>query len=108
MARLVPRKVPEKYQKILALIEQNPVISGKELAERVGSKLAERVGSKLAESQLKILLLIEENPTITKKGLSNILKISTTAIDKNILKLKNMHLIKRVGPDKGGHWEVRR
>ena len=100
MARLVPRKVPEKYQKILALIEQNPVISGKELAERVGSKLA--------ESQLKILLLIEENPTITKKGLSNILKISTTAIDKNILKLKNMHLIKRVGPDKGGHWEVRR
>ena len=78
----------------------------KELIEMVGSELVEKVGSKLVENQLKIILLIREKPEITIKELSEILKISTTAIDKNIQKLKNMNLIKRIGPDKGGYWVV--
>jgi ATP-dependent DNA helicase RecG len=32
--------------------------------------------------------------------------ISTTAIYKNLSKLKRKGVIRRVGPDKGGHWEV--
>ena len=32
--------------------------------------------------------------------------IRTTAIDKNIVQLKKKGLLKRVGPPKGGHWEV--
>jgi ATP-dependent DNA helicase RecG len=32
--------------------------------------------------------------------------ISTTAIDKNLTKLKQKGILRRVGPDKGGHWEV--
>ncbi len=88
------------------LILSNSNISSSDLIKQVGSKLAEKVGSKLAENQIKILLLIEENPRITKKELSELLKISTTAIDKNISKLKKLSIIKRVGPDKGGHWEI--
>jgi ATP-dependent DNA helicase RecG len=38
--------------------------------------------------------------------MSKTLNISNTAVDKNILKLKNLSIIKRIGPDKGGHWEV--
>ena len=76
------------------------------LVEKVGSKLVEKVGSKLVENQLKIILLISEDEKITKNRMSEILNISNTAIDKNILKLKNLGIIKRVGPDKGGHWEV--
>ena len=76
------------------------------LENKVGSKLVEKVGSKLVENQLKIVLLILENEKITKNGLSKILDLSNTAVDKNILKLKNLGIIKRVGPDKGGHWEV--
>lgn len=107
---IIIRRAPEKARKIkgkiVELIKKNPSITTSELAERVGSKLVERVGSKLAESQLKILLLIEDTSSITKRELSGILRISTTAIDKNISKLKELHLIKRVGPDKGGHWEI--
>ena len=76
------------------------------LVEKVGSKLAEKVGGKLVERQLKIILLMQENSRITKAELSEILKISTTAIDKSITKLKKLNIIKRTGPDKGGHWEV--
>ena len=50
--------------------------------------LVETVDSKLVENQLKIILLIREKPEITIKELSEILKISTTAIDKNIQKFK--------------------
>ncbi len=92
--------------KIIELIKENKNISSIELAEKVGSKLAEKVGSKLAENQLKILLLIEENPRISKKKMAEILKISTTAVDKNINKLKAYNLLKRIGSDKGGHWEI--
>jgi ATP-dependent DNA helicase RecG len=60
----------------------------------------------LVESQREILDLIKKNPQISKKELSNKVAISTTAIDKNISQLKKKGLLKRVGPDKGGHWEV--
>jgi predicted HTH transcriptional regulator len=33
--------------------------------------------------------------------------ISTTAVDKNIDTLKKQGILKRVGPDKGGHWEIK-
>ena len=69
-------------------------------------ELVERVGSKLVENQLRIILLISEDEKITKNRMSEILSISDTAVDKNILKLKSLGIIERVGPDKGGHWEV--
>ena len=61
---------------------------------------------RLAESQKTILKLIKENPYISKKELSETIGISTTAIDKNITRLKKEGLLKRIGPDKGGHWEI--
>jgi ATP-dependent DNA helicase RecG len=68
--------------------------------------LAEKVGRKLVENQLKILILVGEKPEISKRELAEILGISTTAIDKNIIKLKSLGVIRRVGPDRGGYWEV--
>lgn len=60
----------------------------------------------LVESQRQILLLIAENPHFSKRELAERIGISTTAIDKNIKTLKNRGVLRRVGPDKGGFWEV--
>lgn len=49
----------------------------------------------LADSQNKILKLIETNPNISKHEMADAIGISTTAIDENILVLKN--IIKRAG-----------
>lgn len=68
--------------------------------------LVERVGSKLAENQIKILILISENAGISKRELSELIKISTTAIDKNIEKLKKVGILQRIGPAKGGFWRI--
>ena len=80
------------------------VVEGSE--KRLVDRLAEGLVERLAESQKRILKLIKENPYISKKELSKTIGISTTAIDKNITRLKKKGLLKRIGPDKGGYWEV--
>jgi predicted HTH transcriptional regulator len=68
--------------------------------------LVERLVEGLVENQKKIVILINKNPAITIKELSKAIGISTTAIDKNIIKLKDKNIIRRVGGDKGGSWEI--
>ena len=46
------------------------------------------------------------NPKVTTTQLARTLNISTTAVEKNIKLLKEQGQIERVGPAKGGHWEV--
>ena len=82
------------------------LILSKETGDKKQIGLVEKLVEGLVESQKKIIKLIEENPYISKSKLSKKVGISTTAIDKNILKLKDKGLLKRVGPDKGGYWEV--
>ena len=60
----------------------------------------------LVESQIKIIELISNNPRISKREISEKIGISTTAIDKHIQKLKEKGMLKRIGHDKGGHWEI--
>jgi len=38
--------------------------------------------------------------------MAEILGISDTAVDKNIATLKKKGLLRRVGPARGGHWEI--
>jgi ATP-dependent DNA helicase RecG len=46
------------------------------------------------------------NPHSAISELSQIVAISSTAIENNIKKLKKKGLIERVGADKGGYWRV--
>jgi len=54
----------------------------------------------------KILELIKENPKITRKELAEKIGISEDGIKFNLNQLKKQNKIKRVGPDKGGYWEI--
>jgi len=62
------------------------------------------VGSQ--KSSQKILELITSNPYITIEDLAGNLGISDRGVKKNISKLKSDGLIRRIGPDKGGYWEI--
>ena len=61
--------------------------------------------SSLKSSQ-KILELISASPNITISEIADRLGMTTRGVDKNIKRLKEQGIIRRVGPDKGGHWEV--
>ncbi|WP_413854208.1 RNA-binding domain-containing protein [Candidatus Ruminimicrobium bovinum] len=54
----------------------------------------------------KILDAIRENPKITKKELSLKLNISISGIDKNIKQLRQDGIIKRLGANKNGSWQI--
>ena len=61
--------------------------------------------SSLKSSQ-KILELISASPSITISEIAVRLGMTKRGVDKNIKRLKEQGVIRRVGPDKGGHWEV--
>jgi len=48
-----------------------------------------------------------ENPNITYMMLTDDTGKSKEAVRKNIQKLKSMGLVSRIGPDKGGYWQVK-
>lgn len=54
----------------------------------------------------KILSIMRSMPDITLAELANATGLSVAGVRWNIRKLKDANLIRRVGPDKGGHWEV--
>ena len=54
----------------------------------------------------KIIDLILKNPKVTRKELSEQIGISEDGIKYNLIKLAKSGKIKRIGPDKGGHWVI--
>jgi ATP-dependent DNA helicase RecG len=60
----------------------------------------------LSEAQNEVLELIKQNNRITRKMLAGMLGKSESAIQKHINLLKSKMLLKRIGGDFGGYWEV--
>ncbi|MFH1476984.1 MAG: winged helix-turn-helix transcriptional regulator [Verrucomicrobiota bacterium] len=74
--------------------------------KKVEEKVTVRVPEKVTANQNRILTEVAGNPRITVKELAVIVGISERKIKENTRKLKGKGLLHRVGPDKGGHWEV--
>jgi len=70
-------------------------------------KSSEKSSEKGSEkSSEKILALLKEIPDASAKELAKEIGITPRAVEKNIAALKRRGLLKRIGPDKGGHWVV--
>ncbi len=73
---------------------------------RTGEPIGELSPKSSQKSSQKILELISRDPNITIREMAAKLGISDRAVKKNIQKLKAQGLLRRVGPARGGHWEV--
>ena len=111
-------KVAENVQKQTENVTEN----GRIVAEnhnRVAEKVAENhskvieklrekaaaLGETLTANRIKILELMIEDPYISRADLANNVGISETSIYRNIEAMRGKYL-RRVGPDKGGFWEI--
>ena len=74
-------------------------------SEESGENL-DKSREKKQKSREKILNLLRIHPDYSAKKLSEEIGITPKAIEKQLAKLKADGRIKRVGPDKGGRWEV--
>lgn len=73
----------------------------KELSSDLEEKSA--IGSE--KTSEKILQLLKESPLLTIEELSEKVMVTPRSIERNIKKLQEDGLLKRIGPDKGGYWK---
>ncbi|ACX74577.1 putative transcriptional regulator [Fibrobacter succinogenes subsp. succinogenes S85] len=74
--------------------------------QKTVSKDTEKDTEKVTENQRKILSTITQDPQASQEKIALIVGINRANVAKNLKKLVEMGLVKRVGPDKGGHWEI--
>jgi ATP-dependent DNA helicase RecG len=58
------------------------------------------------KSSEKILALLKANPELSAREVAEAMGITSRAVEKQISKLRDEDRIRRIGPAKGGHWEV--
>ena len=76
----------------------------KDLQKGLGKDLQKQYG--LTDNQLKILEAVSHDRTVTQQRLSELIGITSKNIRVNMKKLKDKGLLKRVGPDKRGYWQI--
>ena len=112
----VPRVIENKEKVIengdRVIENKEKLIENEEKLIENSEKLIEKLIEKdrknenwLTENRIAILRLIIENPYISKTELSESVGISVNSISRNIEQMRGKY-IRRVGPDKGGFWEI--
>lgn len=87
-------------------IPYNPIMigSGMDNGQKTTQKTTQETTQKTTQ---KILYLMKDNPNISIEELALKLELTRDGINYQIRKMKKEGLIRRIGPDKGGHWEVK-
>ena len=82
------------------------------VAEKVTVNFTEKVNATenvidvSQKTSQKIIDLIKEDPYISTSKMADIIGVDRRNIARNIKKLQEQGVVRRVGPDKGGFWEV--
>ena len=63
-------------------------------------------GKSSGKTDARILELLRQSPEMTIPELATKLKVTTRAVEKRIAKLRDEERLRRIGPAKGGRWEV--
>lgn len=78
-----------------------------EKVDRKGGQEITKVDKKGGqETRTALLSLIHENPSITSVQMAEKLGINRSAVTKHLKKMQDAGIIRHVGPNKGGHWEI--
>ncbi len=72
----------------------------------IEKRVTVKVTQKVTVNQQKIIEAIKENPSITQDELSQKIGIARKNIIGNMKKLQEKGILRRVGADKNGYWEV--
>ena len=95
------------------LLGENNLLDNREMqikedttTQKTPQKTTQKTTQKNETTSQKILEILKEKPNVTRKELSEMIGITADGIKWNLDKLKKEGKIKRIGADKGGHWEV--
>lgn len=74
-----------------------------EALAKTAEKASEKMSGKTSE---KIITALQGNPSFTIAELAKTLGVSNRTIERNLQKLQQKGRLRRIGPAKGGHWEI--
>jgi ATP-dependent DNA helicase RecG len=94
------RKTEKHLNKENASLEQKKAVLGAQKVQKAGEYAS------LTSFQVQLVAGIDENPSISYDALAEKLNKNRTTVMRNIQKLKEMGVLKRIGSKKAGHWEV--
>ena len=77
--------------------------SGKKTTQKTTQKTSGRTTQKTA---VRILRIIRANPHVTRHALAIATGLTDDGVKWHLQRLKAAGRLRRIGPDKGGHWEV--
>ena len=85
----------------------------KKISEKNTAKITQKshkshskVTVNLTQIQQNIITVIKQNPFISQIEIAKELSIARETVNRNMKKLQEQGIIKRVGADKNGHWEI--
>ena len=87
-----------------ASLEEKKTISGSQKVQKSGEDAP--LNASLTSFQVQLVAGIEENPSTSYDALAERLNKNRTTVMRNIQKLKEIGVLKRIGSKKTGYWEV--
>ena len=77
-----------------------------DVVENIVENITENIVEKLSTTRAKIVRIIWKNPNATAQSISKEINIASRNVQEHLRKLQEQGVIRRIGPDKGGHWEI--
>ena len=85
--------------KFITTFKRRSYLESKKESEKLGENRTQKTTQKIIEA-------ITKKSDITQKELATIIGITEDGVKYHITRLRKQGLLKRIGPDKGGYWEV--
>ncbi|MBI5047476.1 MAG: winged helix-turn-helix transcriptional regulator [Deltaproteobacteria bacterium] len=85
--------------KFITTFKRRSYFEGKKGFEKLGENLTQKTTQKIIEA-------ITKKSDVTQKELATVIGITEDGVKYHITRLRKKGLLKRIGPDKGGYWEV--
>ena len=92
---------PSDGETVVETVVETVEKTGKTVGKTVG-----KTGKTVEKTAEKLVGIIKVNSKVTIKELSSLLNITRRGVEEQIKSLKDKGIIRRVGPAKGGHWEL--
>ena len=80
--------------------------TGGKVGGDVAENIADSIVEKLSTTRAKIVSIIWKNPNATALSISKEIDIASRNVQEHLRILQEQGVIRRIGLDKGGHWEI--
>lgn len=74
--------------------------------ESIAENIVENIVENLSAMRGSIVKIIWKNPRATAQSISKEVGIAPRNVQEHLKYLQEAGILRRIGPDKGGHWEV--